>query len=379
GAARSLHAAVQYNGSVYVTGGVRAGSITNSVLGSYIKPDSSFPEFAPSTYFISTETTGSPGMPQPRAEHGAIAIPHPASGQIGAGAYVYVIGGSSTTTSTSSAQKTVFRSELGNSSTTDVSYPLEAWYISDPVPFALANANLKQIYWYTNQQKGGNIVIQFRTSKDNNCDTLGTKTQAQAPWQDTKPFSSDGLNSFPLTPIPANCFQYRVHMTPSNATTSNATPYLLRLGIIVEVPGATDLTVKEVTFNTPTSPAGMTVTIHNENKLLTGEPTLAANFTTEGSFFVDVFIYPPGVTAPDTQAVPTGPGPYAALSIDVLRSEVRAGPNGTGYDFTFTIPSTRRVCDYNTIYNTPTCKPRQLGEFFQQPGQYTVFVVVDGA
>jgi hypothetical protein len=382
GAARTLHAAVQYKGEVYVTGGVpTGGSPTATVLGSYVQPDNRFPELGgpgSSTYFISTDTLGKPGLPQARSEHGAVAIPYPAGNPVGA--HVYVIGGSNGATS----QTRVYRSEIGNASATDVSYPLEGWYISDPAPFLLANATLKQIFWYTDQSNGGDISVQFRVSADNNCATLGTRTAAQAPWQNTNPSSVNGLNTFPITPLPANCFQYRARLTPSNSSTSNKSPYLLRLGIVIEVPGATDLTVKDATFTPANSPQTMTLTLHNENVYLPGEPTLAADYGSNGpgsfpgSLFVDVFIYPPGVTAPADQPIPTGPGPYAALSIDVLRSELQAGPNGSAYDLQFTVPSSRRMCDYNTLYNSQTCVQKQISEFFRQVGTYTVVVVVDG-
>jgi hypothetical protein len=382
GAARSSMAAVQYQGSVYVTGGVLGGALTQSVLGSYVQPDNRFPELGgpgSSTYFISTDTLGKPGLPAPRAEHGAVVVPYPATNPVGA--HVYVIGGSNGTAS----QSRVYRSEIGNSSATDVSYPLEGYYVSAAVPFLLANATLKQIFWYTDQTNGGDIKVDFRTSADNDCSTLATRSATQVPWNATNPGSTTGLNTFAITPLPANCFQYRVRMTPGGSGSSTTTPYLLRLGIVIEVPGATDLTITDVAFAPPSSPQSMTITLHNENIFLTGEPTLAADYGANGpgsfpgSFFVDVFVYPPGVTPPDDQPIPTGPGPYAALSIDVLRSEMQAGPNGTGFDLTLTIsPQGRQACDYNTLYNSQTCSPRQISQVFTQVGTYNVVVVVDG-
>jgi hypothetical protein len=127
---------------------------------------------------------------------------------------------------------------------------------------------------------------------------------------------------------------------------------------------------------------GLAITLHNENIFLPGEPTLPADFGSNGpgsllgSFFVDVFVYPPGVTPPATQPYPTVQSAYSRLSIDVYRSELKAGPNGTGYDFT--IPTDRKLCDYNIADNGGGCVTRSMLDLFPTPGVYKLVVVVDG-
>jgi hypothetical protein len=382
GTARTGHTAVMYNGSVYVAGGVRQGETAGNrnVLGSYIQPDRRFPDFDPAagvTYFLQ-ETNG---LPADRSGHGMVVIPN--SFTAPTKAFVYVIGGSDGT----AAQTGTFFTTIGDPEATQVSYPLEGYYISEVAPFTVANARLVKVFWASSTPAGAGVEISFRTSNDANCADLQNRNESQAPWQVTTPSFNAGAQQFEhsVAGVAANCFQYRARLTPNNSTSDNTTPYLLRLGIVIEIPGATDLTVNAAGLarGPDQKITGFNIVLRNENVFLPGEPTLPADFgpngagSAPGSFFVDVFIYPPGVTPPATQPIPTDITAYATLSIDIFRSEIDAGPGGTG--FNFTIPADRPLCDYTARFNPPnTCIPRTLGSIFTIAGTYQMVVVVDG-
>jgi hypothetical protein len=386
GTARVGHAAIQFNGSVYVAGGISSGqSVANrNVLGSYIQPDRRFPDLDASigqTYFISKDT----GLPAPRSGHGLVVVPESFSGATKA--YVYMIGG----TDGSASSDNIFRTVIGDPNDTTVSYPLEGYYFSKVVPFIAANARLKRIYWAADIPDGSGIEISYRLSNDANCEDLGKRTESEAPWTSTTtppgvafdPVTN--LYSYLFTSALANCFQYRAKFTPTNQSSANATPYLNRLGIVIEIPGATDLTVKTASFRRSgdNKIVGFNITLRNENIFLVGEPTLAADFGADGpgsapgSLFVDIFIYPAGVALPPSHKPPTVGSAYAAISLDVYRNELQAGPSGTGRDFT--IPTDRLLCDYITRSTPPySCSPRLMTSLFPTAGEYQLVVVVDG-
>ncbi|MDZ4721486.1 MAG: hypothetical protein SH847_23735 [Roseiflexaceae bacterium] len=377
GTARSGHAAVQFKGSIYAAGGVVSGSPTQTVLGSYVQTNRTFPELGgpgSSIYFISKN-----GLPSARSGHGMVVIPdsfsNPTKG------FVYAIGGSNGT----APQTTIFRGTISDPSATDVSFPLEGYYVSKPVPFTFAQSRLKKIFWTATIPTGAGIDISFRVSNDATCADLGTRSEAAAPWNSAPGTFNATTNQyeFALNTDPANCFQYRARLAPTNNSDTNATPYLQRLGVVIEIPGATDLTVKSVTpVGTSDALTSLAITLHNENVFLPGEPTLPADFgpngfgSLQGSFFVDVFVYPPGVTPPATQPYPTVLTAYARLSINVFRNELKAGPNGTGYDFT--IPANRALCDYTIAITQDRCVTRTMRDLFPDVGVYKLVVVVDG-
>jgi hypothetical protein len=267
-----------------------------------------------------------------------------------------------------------------------VRFPIEGWYVSKPGSFIFAEARLKRVYWRTDQTNGGNVELSYRLSLDTNCDLLGSQSEATNPWIPLGTGSINGENEVILSTNPANCFQYRARLTPNvlPSVAPNKTPYLLRIGFEIEIPGAVDLTATAFDFyRTPDQKIfAPKITLHNENIFLAGEPTLAADYgpdgpgSSPGSFFVDVFIYPPGATPPADHPIPTQPTTFSRLSIDVLRSELRTGPGGTGFDFV--IPEDRPFCDYAIKFDTNACVERTLKELFPEAGTYTVVVVVDG-
>lgn len=388
GKPRTGHAAVQYNGAIYNMGGAVDGIVdpTRNVLGSYIQAQGCIPSLggSTSTYFISND-----GLPQPRIGHGAVLVPTPAANPTGA--WVYAIGGSNGI----GPQSTIFQTRIGNTSINNVRFPNDGWYIAKARLIPLANAKVKKIYWETQLSGGANVQIEYRVSADTDCSFLERRSDSQAPWQPTLTTASvTGLNEFPLQPLAANCFQYRAKLTPGGGALANQTPYLMRMGILIEVPGATDLTVTSFGFRNDidgVTPIGLLITLHNENIYIPSEPTLAANYVPgatsqgTGSFFVDVFIYPPGASVPalDTHKPKTSPTQYARLSIDVLKSEIQAGdaagnPVQSGGAYNFTIPADRPLCDYATAFNNQRCQPVTLGQLFPVTGTYTVVVVADG-
>jgi len=60
----------------------------------------------------------------------------------------------------------------------------------------------------------------------------------------------------------------------------------------------------------------------------------------------------------------------------VFRNELKAGPNGTGYDFT--IPANRALCDYTIAITQDRCVTRTMRDLFPDVGVYKLVVVVDG-
>jgi hypothetical protein len=294
-------------------------------------------------------------------------------------AYVYAIGGNADGGGT---QKTVYRTKIGDPLATNVTYARDGWYVSKAVPFFYSKAKLKEIYWYADLPTSTNIAIDYRLSNDADCDTLTTASDSTTPWQTLSTSSTAGENKVTQTSQAANCFQYRAKLL-NTSSGGTSTPRLLRFGVRIEAAGATDMTPTELDFytNTDGTAYAFKITIRNENTFLAGEPTLAADFgpdgagTAPGSFFVDIFVFPPGVS-PTGLTIPTAPTSYTKVSYDVIRGEIQAGPNGTAYDFV--LPATRSMCDYNTKYNTNNCVLTSLKSIFPSDGTYTVAVVVDG-
>jgi hypothetical protein len=104
---------------------------------------------------------------------------------------------------------------------------------------------------------------------------------------------------------PRNCFQYRLIFR--RGAVQSASPVLLRLGMELVVPGNPDLNwpanAVTITQNADGTTRGVEVRLRNQNLTDSG-PTQPANVchasqpgcNPEGTFFVDVFIFPPGAT-----------------------------------------------------------------------------------
>src|SRR5262249_13970421 len=136
---------------------------------------------------------------------------------------------------------------------------------------------------------------QYRTSRANNCDDSNAFNGSTWKDLDGSPDTFRSQNGDNAVTLPAGlvarCFQYRANLTSAGAPPKQS-PALLNGRILVYVPGSTDLTVKSI--DDTRAPGGnkltgIGVTLLNHNSF--GVQTLPANLETQGSFFVDLFVF----------------------------------------------------------------------------------------
>ncbi len=313
---RNGHGAVEFNGSVYIIGGRTSGTINRDGYASYIDPTSLriFKDGPINFYndsFGALPTSAGNGRRNP----GVVVVPTSNPNF----AFAYLIGG----TEGATVRSEVFRATIGPSAD-QTFYPTTGYYYSKPFSMLdLINeqqATVRKMTWLTNidQTNGGDIRVEYRvySPSSGNCnDTEGGWTEVKDPDAGSGRFSkfnpagsAYAINAQEYTQDqllpPGNCFQYRATFT--RGSTQNASPVLLRLGMEVIVPGNPDLNwptnAVTVTQNADSTTRGIEVRLRNQN--LIDPPTQPANVchasqagcNPEGTFFVDVFIFPPGVT-----------------------------------------------------------------------------------
>lgn len=374
---RNFHGAVLYGGVIYVAGG-KAG--LNPPEGQIVSSSSPIDgEQSLSTYgqanFAAT-VDDSPIVAQSRAQAPVVVVPAADPAQ----AFVYLIGGFNTTD-----QASVLRATIGSTQNSQPIFAEEGWYTAKPVSIILdgQQTKVKRLSWIAKMptdSAGNKLEIQYRVSNDPNCDDLRRSTAAWVGPAGADPLdgylSVDGANTLSVDQgqLNANCFQYRARFI--RGANQNSTSALLRFAIDVLRPGSADLKFPSSTpigfDRTPTNiVTGVNVTIKNEN--LFEPPTLNAAYGLGGTFYVDLFIYPPGVEPPSPHPAPPFPNGSQAVSqyhigyIEVRRNLLEANT-------TYTIPSGAVWCNAQI---TTSCQPIDLSTKLTERGIYKLVAVVD--
>ncbi|HMP39350.1 MAG TPA: kelch repeat-containing protein [Roseiflexaceae bacterium] len=330
--ARNRHGAFMWRGTVYYAGG-RSGNTAPDNTTSYglIEEDLTFARFGnqvSGAFFLANfQAFNLPSGDTGRDRAGYAIIPSNKLDPVGRPrtAWVYVIGGAN---AASQARDTIFRGEIG-AEPQNPSYAPDGYFISQPRRIqAGSGVEIKEIVWRTDLPFNTDIRVEIRTSTN-----VGSGAQpcqgsdvTWSAWQEVDgapggaTFSVDGNNSFEATGIlDVNCFQYRAQLRGDgypNQEASSQTPKLYALSIVVVLPGGPDLR-----FPDPSAPrqavelirngndVQLEVNILNRNDFET--PTRAVSYGrnawdeyANNQFFVDLFLYPPGVTPPNPHPNP---------------------------------------------------------------------------
>lgn len=407
---RNTHGAVEFNGSIYIIGGRTGGTINRDGYASYIDPTSlrlfkDGPLNFYSDSFGALPFSANPGRRNP----GVVLVPTSNPNY----AFAYLLGGTDGT----APSNQVFRATIGPSAD-QTFYPTTGYYYSKPFSMLdLINENqatVRKMTWLTNidPASGGDIRLDYRvySPSSGNCnDTEGGWIEVKDPAAGSGRFSkvnpagaAYAVNAQEYAEDqrlpPGNCFQYRAAFT--RGSVQNTSPVLLRLGMEVIVPGNPDLNwpvdAVTVTQNADSTTRGIEVRLRNQN--LIDPPTQPANVchasqpgcNPEGTFFVDVFIFPPGVTPISLTLPLLAPG-GASLSNPALapyhRACLQIPKNVMQKDVTHLIPETARWSDIQAVgidgcasaaTNFVTGRGKPLRDFLDQgSGVYKIILVAD--
>jgi hypothetical protein len=403
--------AVEFNGSVYLIGGRTGGTINRNGYASYIDPTTLglFKDGPLNFYqdvFGALPFSANPGRRNP----GVVLVPTSNPNY----AFAYLIGGTDGT----APSNQVFRATIGPD-TDQTFYPATGYYYSKPFSMLdLINENqatVRKMTWLTNidPANGGDIRLEYRvySPPSGNCNDTpaGGWTDVRDPGAGSGRFSkvnptsaAYAINSQEYAEDqrlpPGNCFQYRATFT--RGTVQNASPVLLRLGMEVIVPGNPDLNwpanAVTATQNPDSTTRGIEVRLRNQN--LIDPPTQPANLchasqpgcNPEGTFFVDVFIFPPGVT-PISPTLPLFAPGGNSLSNPALapyhRACLQIPKNVMQKDVTHLIRESDRWSDIqavgidgcvSAVTNFVSGRGKILRDFFDQgSGVYKVILVAD--
>lgn len=407
---RNSHGAVEFNGAIYLIGGRSGGTINPNGYASYIDP-ANLRIFKDGTLNFYQDSFGAlPSSANPgRRNAGVVLVPTSNPNY----AFAYLIGG---TSGTAPSEK-VYRATIGPNQDNQTFYPSTAYYYSKPFSMLdLINeqqATVRKMTWLTNidPENGGDIEVEYRVyspSSGNCADTEGGWTEARDPGAGGTRFSkfnpvdaayainAQEYSEEQLLP-PGNCFQYRLTFT--RGASQNASPVLLRLGMEVIVPGNPDLhwptNAVTTTQNADSTTRGVEVRLRNQNLTDSG-PTQPANVchasqpgcNPEGTFFVDVFIFPPSVT-PISPTLPLFAG--SSLSNPALtpyhRACLQIPKNVMQKDVTYLIGENARWSDIQAVgidgcVSSATNFVRGTGKILrdfldQGSGTYKIILVAD--
>lgn len=306
-----------------------------------------------------------------RANHAAVIVP------VGSDHYVYVLGGvgSSVNDNNGRPNNTVFYGKISKEPNDAAGYALNGWYYSESYQIGSASksARLLAIRWNANIDMASNVDIRMEYRTNNNPDKLDS---AWSPWTLAKDSrtpdernSIDGSNADTL-PESLNFifFEYRAFLSTTKPLTGGwKTPTLLKVGIEIEVDGYPNLIVvgnqtKAVQIDNQVRRLDVTIANSNPSNWPGNDPLLPVDDGSNGTFFVDVYVYKPGEAAPK----PTVGGSGHACA----QMKQRDFPPGAQYTIRNWYKATSADCaNPADAFNIST--------LFPVDGEYTVYVVVD--
>ncbi|XSG74296.1 hypothetical protein ACP8Y2_19165 [Herpetosiphon llansteffanensis] len=360
------------NQKIYVVGGRQGngGDPTNRIYSSYINIDSfGLPVFGQSNFRVSENAL----LPsQARASHGLELI------RINHRPVAYMYGGIQIG---NTYQRDVLFGFVGTDADIDLTvggYPSPGLYRSPPIQLR-APAVLEQMYWEAtlpNAPIVTDIQIQYKIANTRAAleTTLWTTVDGD-PSSDK--YSISGQNTGAGTAgTPGQWFQYHALMTTANPSELGATPVLRNVRIKYKVDGHPSLYVDNATMSTVT-PAGITAfTATFKNGIKPGsndtENVLDANIEDPGTFYVDMYVLPPG--SADVPPARNGDGVYP---LGVVFTEINR--DNLPQDGTFTLDAVsdtalwRRTCTQATV----DCPLVVWQSLFNQTGVWKVYLVID--
>ncbi|GAA5526650.1 hypothetical protein [Herpetosiphon gulosus] len=364
------------NQKIYVVGG-RQGTIgnpTNRIYTSYINVNGfSLPVFGQSNFRVSENALEAD---EARASHGLELI------RIENRPVAYMYGGIRLGTT---YQNDVIFGKVGTADDFDFNsggYPSPGIYRSPPVQLR-APAIIEQLIWDATIESvppedpiNTDIQMQYRLAT-----TRAGLESAQ--WQtadgspSTDKYSVNGQNTAAGSPvIQGQWFQYQALMTTQDPSLPKATPILRHVRIKYKVDGHPNLYVDNATMSTVT-PAGISAfstTLKNGIKPGSGdtENVLDADLEMSGTFYVDMYLLPPGSADVPPSRNAEGIYPYGVVFTEVNRANLPQ-------DGTFTLDGFadntlwRRTCPAATV----DCPLVVWQSLFNQTGTWKVYLVVD--
>lgn len=360
------------NQKIYVVGGRQgsAGNPTHRIYSSYINIDAfTLPVFGQSNFRVSENALQTS---QARSAHGLEII------NINYRPVAYMYGGIQVG---NTYQNDVLFGFVGTDADIDLTvggYPSPGVYRSPAVQLR-APAMIEQIHWDANLQAppiNTDIQIQYKLATTRAAlETAQWQTVDASPGTDK--YSVQGPNTATGIPsVQGQWFQYQALMTTQNASEAGATPILRNLRIRYKVDGHPSLYVDNATMSTvtPTGITAFTATFKNGIKPGSSdtENVLDADIEGEGTFFVDMYLLPPG--SADVPPSRNGDGVYP---LGVVFTEInRANLPQDGF-------TTLDAVSDNTIWRrtcpaaTTDCPLVVWQSLFNQAGTWKVYLVVD--
>lgn len=302
-----------------------------------------------------------------RANHAAVIVP------VGSDHYVYVLGGVGSTVNDNNGRpnNTVFYGKISTDPNDASGYALNGWYYSDTYQIDIANARLLAVRWNTALDAAAGVDIRLEYRTNDNPDKLDSAwtswTVAKDPRTPSERNSINGSNSNTL-PEGLNFifFEYRAFLSTTKPLTGGwKTPTLLKVGIEVEVDGYPNLIVKTgsvVKIENQVRRLDVTIANSNPSNWPNNNPLLPVDDGSNGTFFVDVYVYKPGEAAP----TPTVGGSGHACA----QMRQRDFPPEGQYTIRNWYKSSSADCaNPADAFNITT--------LFPTDGEYTIYVVVD--
>lgn len=364
------------NQKIYVVGGKQGafGNPTNRIYSSFINIDSfTLPVFGQSNFRVSENALDAD---EARSAHGLELI------YINNRPVAYMYGGIRVG---NTYQDDVLFGFVGTDADIDLTvggYPSPGVYRSPAVQLR-APAVIEQMMWEAtlealppNPPINTDIQMQYKLATTR----AGLET---AQWQtvDANPggdkFSVQGQNTAAGLPaVQGQWFQYQALLTTQNSSQAGATPILRNVRIKYKVDGHPSLYVSNATMSTvtPTGITAFTTTFKNGIKPGSGdtENVLDADIEGEGTFFVDMYLLPPG--SADVPPSRNGDGTYP---LGIVFTEINR--SNLPQDGTITLDAFsdntiwRRSCPAATI----DCPLVTWQTIFNQTGVWKVYLVVD--
>ena len=310
------HAAVEYNGSLFLSGGEQvANAPSTNILASYLEDDLTIHRFrsGPSdpgtTFLVPAEEERS--FNAPRSFHQSLTL------QSFGSTIIYVMGGFGGPQSPPNdrlASNTVYSQRVVSETLLNPTFVSRGWYVSRPVDIELGAPKIAGISWNVFAERGGAVTdvrVEYRTSSRRCADADWTENSwiIADGFEDNPLFSNNGLNNYTVPEAQqatARCFQYRAELTTES---DDLSPQLRELGITIDSDSSADLQLDQLSYNTQTG----LLTTRILNRYIPDEDlteNAAADAITseeigERPVYLDLFIIGPGYNT--TWVTPTLP------------------------------------------------------------------------
>ncbi|ABX06575.1 hypothetical protein [Herpetosiphon sp.] len=361
------------NQKIYVVGGRQgsAGDPTHRIYTSYINIDNfTLPVFGQSNFRVSENALLTS---QARSGHGLELI------YINFRPVAYMYGGIRVG---NTYQQDVLFGFVGTDADIDLTvggYPSPGVYRSSPLQLR-APAIIEQMLWdatLPNPPINTDIQMQYKLAA-----TRGALETAQWQTVDASPgndnYSVQGPNVANGTPaVQGQWFQYQALMTTQSPTEVGATPILRNVRIKYKVDGHPSLYVDSATMSTVSTTGITAFTATFKNGIKPGsndtENVLDADIESQGTFFVDMYLLPPGsADVPPARDPDSGAYPLGMVFTEINRLNL---PQDGEFTLDAISDNTiwRRTCPAATV----DCPLVVWQALFNKTGTWKVYLVID--